>query len=377
VNELTEDQAYLILNALPNIGPVTVHRLLAEFGADPRTLLSAPVDQLQAVRGVGPVIAQSLRRWREAVDLDKELARLARVGARFVTAPSEGYPGLLRELHDPPLGLYCRGEDVGGARCVAIVGSRRATPYGLSVARTLAGDLARQGFWVVSGMARGIDTAAHEGALEAGGRTAAVLGCGLDIIYPPENLGLYRRIEVQGAVYSEFPFTRRADRQSFAMRNRVVAGMCMAVVVVETDVDGGSMITARFAGEQGRQLFAVPGRIDQPQSRGCHQLIRDGATLLTGIDDLLAEFSYLDGLAPGRGVLSPLPAPPKAAVELSGSAGQVWACFAGGERLAIDQIAARTLLPAAEIAGVLLLLEIQQLVSKRLDGLFEATLSHA
>src|SRR6185312_1117678 len=131
------------------------------------------------------------------------------------------------------------------------------------------------GFCVVSGLARGIDTAAHEGALSVGGKTAAVLGCGIDIIYPPENLALYRSIEAQGVILSEFPFGRRADRQSFPMRNRVVAGMCEA------------MITARFAGEMGRLLYAVPGRIDQPTSAGCHQLIRDGATLLTSVDDIL------------------------------------------------------------------------------------------
>jgi DNA processing protein len=138
----------------------------------------------------------------------------------------------------------------------------------------------------VSGLARGIDTAAHEGAMSAGGKTAAVLGCAVDIIYPPGNLDLYRRMQAEGAILSEFPLGRRADRQSFAMRNRIVAGMSEAVVVIESDVDGGAMITARFAGEQGRLIFAVPGRIDQSTSAGCHQLIRDGATLMTGVDDL-------------------------------------------------------------------------------------------
>ena len=206
---------------------------------------------------------------------------MAKAAATFITPRDVGYPRLLKEIHDPPIGLYRKGVYDFAQPCVAIVGSRRTTLYGQSVAKKLAADLARLGFCIVSGLARGIDTAAHEGALSVGGKTAAVLGCGIDIVYPPENLALYRRIEAEGAILSEFPFGRRADRQSFPMRNRVVAGIAEAVVVVETDVSGGSMITARFAGEQGRLIFAVPGRIDQNTSAGCHQLIRDGATLLT------------------------------------------------------------------------------------------------
>ena len=194
--------------------------------------------------------------------------------------------------------LHRKGGYLFEQPCIAVVGSRRTTLYGQSVAKKLGSDLARLGFCVVSGLARGIDTAAHEGALSVGGKTAAVLGCGIDIVYPPENLDLYRRIVETGAVLSEFPFGRKADKQTFPMRNRVVAGISEAVVVVESDVQGGAMITARFAGEQGRLIYAVPGRIDQPTSHGCHQLIRDGATLFTGIDDILNELNYLDGLRP-------------------------------------------------------------------------------
>ncbi len=377
MNDLTEAQAFLILNGLPGMGPVTLLRLLEGVAADPREILAATADRLREVRGVGPVMVETIQRWRENFDLAREEGRLSQQGACFDIGRSEAYPALLRELRDAPIGLYRKGLAVGKERAVAMVGSRKATPYGLAVAKELARGLAQQGFWVVSGMARGIDTAAHEGALDAGGKTAAVLGCGLDIVYPPDNVGLYRRIEAEGALYSEFPFTRRADRQTFAMRNRVVAGMCMAVIVVETDVDGGSMITARFAGEQGRQVFAVPGRVDQPQSRGCHQLIRDGATLLASLDDLLNEFSYLEGLAPGRGVLPPLPPAPRAAVALEGSAAKVWECFAGGGGMSLDELAARSLLPVADIAGALLILELQQLVSKRADGRYEASYSHA
>ncbi|MES1166931.1 MAG: DNA-processing protein DprA, partial [Pseudomonadota bacterium] len=283
-SEMTEQQAFLVLNALPNIGPITLNRLLEELGGDPREVFTAGVHRLSAVKGVGPVISATIAGWREHFDLAREEARMAQANVAFITTRDPAYPKLLKEIHDPPIGLYRRGGYEFAEPCIAIVGSRRTTLYGQSVAKRLGADLARLGFCVVSGLARGIDTAAHEGALEAGGKTAAVLGTGIDLIYPPENLGLYRRLEETGAILSEFPFGRRADKQSFAMRNRIVAGICEAVVVVESDVSGGAMITARFAGEQGRQLFAVPGRIDQNSSAGCHQPIRDGATLLTGVD---------------------------------------------------------------------------------------------
>ncbi len=368
--ELTERQALLILNALPNIGPITTNRLLADLGGDPRTIFTAGGRQLASVKGVGPAIRDTIVGWRQHFDLEREERRLAETGAVFVSSRDDGYPELLRQIHDPPIGLYRRGDYAFAHPGIAIVGSRRTTLYGQSTARKLGAELAERGFCVVSGLARGIDTAAHEGALAVGGRTAAVLGNGLDIIYPPENLELYRRIAEHGAVLSEFPFGRRADRQSFAMRNRIVSGLCEAVVVVESDVDGGAMITARFAGEHGRLIFAVPGRIDQPSSRGCHQLIRDGATLLTGVDDILAELNYLDGLRP-----SPVPAregEPALAPGLGEVERKVWDWFRGGEMLTIDALVELTGLPAHELGATLMLLELKRLVVKRADGSFEA-----
>jgi DNA processing protein len=205
-----------------------------------------------------------------------------------------------------------------------------------------------------------------------GGRTAAVLGCGIDIIYPPENLELYRRIEATGAVLSEFPFGRRADRQSFAMRNRIVAGMSQAVIVVETDVDGGAMITARFAGEQGRLIFAVPGRIDQNSSAGCHQLIRDGATLLTSVDDVLTELSYLDGLRPQPIGEKPADVAVGRPANLTADEAGVYECFRGGALCTPDALAALTGLPAAQLSATLMMLELKRLIAKRADGAFEA-----
>ncbi len=369
--QLTEQQALLVLNALPNIGPITTNRLLDTLGGDPRRIFSADARTLQAVRGVGPVIADFLLHWEEHFDLAREEDRLAKARAEFISARDPRYPTALREIHDPPIGLYQKGSYRWDRPGVAIVGSRRTTLYGQTVAKRFAGELARAGFCVISGLARGIDTAAHEGALEAGGATAAVLGTGIDLIYPPENLDLYRRVEAGGAIVSEFPFGRRADRQSFAMRNRIVAGLCAAVVVVESDVDGGSMITAKFAGEQGRPLFAVPGRIDQPTSAGCHQLIRDGATLCTSVDDILADLQSLPGLHPAaRAEVRGTAAKPQPT--LTEPEAKTHAAFAGGEILTLDTLIEKTGLPYADLAPALMMLELKKLVTKRLDGTYEA-----
>jgi DNA processing protein len=374
---LTERQAFLALNSLPDIGPVSIRRLLDSLGGDPRAIFTAGVRRLEEVRGVGPAASSSIANWRSHFDLAREEERMAAGGVTFVTMQDGIYPKPLRELHDRPVGLYRKGQYNFDRPAIAMVGTRRTTLYGQATAKKFAAELARLGFCVVSGLARGIDTAAHEGALSTGGKTVAVLGCGIDIVYPPENLDLYRRVVETGAVVSEFPFGRRADRQTFAMRNRIIAGMCVAVIVVESDVNGGSMITARFAGEQGRHVFAVPGRIDQATSHGCHQLIRDGATLLTSVDDILDELSYLEGLRPK-------PIPPKAGdaagaaaagadvAGLSGQEAAVMACFAGGAMPTLDALVAQTGRKPAELSATLMMLELKRCIAKRADGTFEA-----
>lgn len=369
---LTERQAFIVLNALPNIGPITLNRLLDELGGDPRAVFSAGKRRLEAVKGVGPVISETIEGWRGYFDLVREEERMVASGADFITARDPGYPKLLKEIHDPPIGLNRKGRFDFATPCVAIIGSRRTTLYGQGTAKKFGAELARLGFCVVSGLARGIDTAAHEGALSVGGKTAAVLGTGIDLIYPPENLTLYRQIEAEGAILSEFPFGRRADRQSFAMRNRIVAGMCEATIVIESDVDGGAMITARFAGEQGRLVFAVPGRIDQNTSAGCHQLIRDGATLMTSVDDLLNELSYLDGLRPSPIGEKPAEVAVGRPANLNAEEARVFDHFRGGAMFSPDALAAQTGLDAAQLSSTLMMLELKRLVAKRADGTFEA-----
>jgi len=365
--DLSPNDALIILNGLPHVGPVMLRHLMDEFADDPVAVVSGDRRRLLRVKGIGEKAAGVLVDWPKYFDLEKEKQKMATSGIRFVDQWNPDYPESLGELYDPPIGMYWKGEYANVDRpCVAIVGTRRATLYGRKVAKRFGSELARMGFCVVSGMARGTDTAAHEGALEAGGPTLAVFGCGMDIIYPPENLDLSREITAKGALLSEFPFGRRADRQTFPMRNRVVAGLCEAVIVVESAEAGGSMITARFAGEQGRQVMAVPGRIDQSSSAGCHQLIRDGATMITSVNDVLEELRYRSS-EQMEVALEP------AAPELDERETALMGLFAGGEAFSPDQIAGHLQWPYPEVSALLMGLEIKRLVSKRSDGGYEST----
>ncbi len=368
--KLSASDAMLVLNGLRQVGPVMSSRLMEAFDGDPVAVLSADRNRLLAVKGVGEKAASVLADWRRHFDLSRDKQHMERSGIGFIDRYDSRYPPQLTEIYDPPIGLYWKGDYVVDRPSVAIVGTRRASLYGRGVTKKFAAELARLGFCIVSGMARGTDTAAHEGALEVGGKTVAVFGCGMDIIYPPENLELFKAISRDGAVLSEFPFGRRADRQTFPMRNRVVSGMCEAVIVIESDQAGGSMITARFAGEQGRQVMAVPGRIDQAGSAGCHQLIRDGATMVTSVDDILEELRY-ERTVQTEADLTPAVGG-SAGVELDGPEQRILDLLSGGERLGVDQLAKLMDASAAELSALLMGLEIKRLVVKRADGCFEA-----
>ena len=367
---LSSEEARLVLNGLPHIGPILLRRLLDAFSGSATAVFSASEDALRRIQGIGPAAAATLINWPEHFDLEREKRLLAEGDVRFIRSDSPDYPSPLAQMYDPPIGLYWKGRYTIDRPCIAIVGTRMPTLYGLRTARTFATELTRLGFCIVSGLARGIDTAAHQGALEAGGPTIAVLGCGLDIIYPPENLELYRAITQSGAVLSEFPFGRRADRQSFPMRNRLVAGLSRAVLVIESGASGGSMITARFAGEQGRILLAVPGRIDQSSSDGCHQLIRDGAILVTSVNDLLAELGY-HASAPATATDAPSSAAPS--LEQSAEERAIIEVLRGGALLSAEALCQETKLPFATVSASLMALELKHIVAKRSDGRFEAT----
>jgi DNA processing protein len=362
----------MVLNALPEIGPIGLNRLLRDLGGDPRQVLDAGENRLRQVEGIRPETMAAVANWRAHFDPVAEEKELGRRGAEFIPVGDPAYPGVLRKIHDPPIGLYRLGRYAWDLPAIAIVGTRRATPYGRTVARQLAGEFVRAGFCIVSGLAQGIDTAAHEGALEAEGRTVAVLGTGLDLVYPPENRRLQQRIAETGAVVSELPMGRSASRQTFPMRNRIVSGLADAVIIVESAAAGGAMITAGLAGEQGKPLFAVPGRIDQPTSAGCHQLLRDGASLLSCAQDVLEELAYLGGRRP----LPIPPGPSRRARPPAGDLGEdearILACLAGGESLTVDGLAGETGWPAGRVSAGLLLLELKRRAARRLDGAYEA-----
>src|SRR5213595_1656340 len=286
-------ESLVALNMIEHVGPVRVRQLLEHFGDAP-AILRASKPQLLQVRGIGEETAEAIANWEKSVDLSNELKRIQEYGCHILTPTDADYPGLLRQIYDPPIVLYVKGRlTARDKNAVAMVGSRLTTHYGLETARKLAYQLAYVGVTVVSGGARGIDTAAHQGALSAKGRTVAVLGTGINIIFPPENVELFERIAAHGAVMTQFPFNRKADKQSFPIRNRIVAGMSLGTVVVEANFTSGALITAGMAIDNGRQLFAVPGRIDSPQSKGCHDLIKKGAKLCEGAEDIVSEFEYL------------------------------------------------------------------------------------
>src|SRR5688572_29792169 len=246
---------------IDHVGPVRLRQLLEVF-QEPTAILKASESQLMRVHGIGQDTARAIANWEHAVDLAAELKRIQDFGCRVITQQDEGYPELLRQIYDPPIVLYVKGQLTSKDKnAVAMVGSRQTTHYGVETARKLAYQLAYVGVTVVSGGARGIDTAAHQGAMSAKGRTVCVLGTGINVVFPPENQELFERVAENGAVITQFPFNRNGDRQSFAIRNRIVAGMTLGTVVVEANLTSGALITANFAIEYGRQVFAVPGRI--------------------------------------------------------------------------------------------------------------------
>jgi DNA processing protein len=303
------------------------------------------------------------------VDLAGELKRIQDFGCHVLISADENYPAALREIYDPPLVLYVKGElTAKDKNAVALVGSRQTTHYGIETARKLAYQLAYVGVTVASGGARGIDTAAHQGALSAKGRTIAVLGTGINLIFPTENAELFERIAANGAVITQFPFNRPADKQSFPIRNRIVAGMTLGTVVVEANLSSGALITANFATEYGRQIFAVPGRIDSPRSKGCHELIKKGAKLCEGAEDILSEFEYLFPT-------SNRPATPNEtgvlpALELSANEQKVFDVLKTDDEMTPDEIIRASGLPSSAVSVTLLSLEMKRVVRQLPGKLF-------
>lgn len=357
-------EALIALNMVDHVGPVRLRQLLDHLGDAP-TILRATESQLARINGVGEETAHAIAHWEQTVDLTSELQRIQDFGCHVLTTTDDAYPPLLRQIYDPPIVLYVRGALTARDRnAVAMVGSRRTTHYGQEIARKLAYQLAYVGVTVVSGGARGIDTAAHHGALAAQGRTVVVLGTGINLVFPPENAALYHRIAANGAVVTQFPFNRTADKQTFPIRNRIVAGMSLGTVVVEADLHSGALITANMAVDCGRQVFAVPGRIDSPQSKGCHDLIKKGAKLCEGAEDILSEFEYL--FPSTNRAASPSETGVLPAIALSENEEKVYAIL-GHEELNIDDVIRQSSLPTSAVSVALLSLEMKRLI-RQLPG---------
>jgi DNA processing protein len=352
-------EACIALNMIPQMGPVRLRRLMDAFGSAEKILL-ARTDQLAAIDGVPRALADNISRWQEFADPAAELKKAADLGAHVITAEDDEYPSALREIHDPPIVLYVRGRLTERDRnAVAVVGSRKATHYATESAKKLSFQMAYAGLTVASGLARGIDTAAHQGALAAKGRTIAVIGSGLGELYPPENAELADRIAASGAVVSEFPIDTKPDRQTFPIRNRIVTGLSFGVLVVEAGANSGALISANMAAEQGRTLYAVPGRIDAPSALGSNRLIQQGAKLVITVDDILDDLPLVFREKPDLPAAAP-------AVDLTPDQQKILEAI-GTEETSLDSVIATSGLTAAVVSSTLLALEIRRLV-KQLPG---------
>jgi DNA processing protein len=331
---------------VPGIGPARLAKLEASFGSL-EAAWSAPERRLTAV--LGPMTGQALASARRGMDLDATLERLQALGVAVVTPAMTAYPDLLRQVDAAPFVLYVRGSvEALHKPAVAVVGTRKPTQYGRDIGTELAGKIARGGLAVVSGLAMGVDAAAHRSALKAGGTTVAVLGCGIDVVYPLPNRELRAEIERKGAVVSELPLGTRPEPGNFPARNRIVSGLARSVVVVEAGVGSGALITARCAAEQGRDVICIPGRIDRPESAGCLQLIAQGAMVAVSVADVLEKVG-LRPPAAGEG-RRPIPADATEAALLA---------ELGVEPRHVDDLCRAVHLAAREVTRALSMMEIK------------------
>ncbi len=349
----------LALHLVPGLGPRLTAALLQRFGTA-RAALAASTAELRQVPHIGDKLAQDFHAAMRDVDVGKELTLIERHGVQTLILGTEAYPRSLATIYDPPHVLYVRGNlEARDAKAIAVVGSRHCTSYGRRTAERLAGGLAHAGYTVISGLARGIDGMAHRGALQSSGRTIAVLAGGLSKIYPPEHADLATEIEQTGALLSEAPMEVDPIAWMFPARNRIISGLSRGVVVVEASERSGALITAEHAAEQGRPVFAVPGPVDSPASAGTLRLLRTGAVLVRGVDDILEE---LEGVKSAGSPPAPKTPPP----ELTEVQKQVWDFLAEQPRH-LDEMAQQLHRGVPELASALLPMEMKKLV-RRLPG---------
>ncbi|MEP6887774.1 MAG: DNA-processing protein DprA [Nitrospirales bacterium] len=360
--------SWLLLRGVRGLGDATYFRLVQTFGS-PAAVLRASREELLTVGQVKSSLAQAICQGpddeaKRAVD--EELKSLEALGIAVIALSDPEYPSRLKTIHDPPPVLYVSGAlSPADQHAIAIVGSRKATAVGRVFTEQLSRELASLGFTIVSGLARGVDAAAHRGALAVKGRTVAVLGCGLDRTYPPEHQALRRQVESSGAVIAELPLGSSPHGYHFPRRNRLISGMCLGVVVTEAALESGSLITARLAAEQEREVFAVPGFVKADTSRGPNALIKQGAKLVEGVEDILPEL--LPQLESGfLAHLTSCMTPPAVRPEPDELEHRVYRCLTW-EAVHIDDLIEQSGLPAAEVSGLLLGLELKGLL-RQLPG---------
>jgi DNA processing protein len=355
---LNREEAWLVFNLLPNIGPVKVRKLLDQF-RQPESILAASVKDLVKVPGIGPELANTIINWQTFIDLALEKQHLSDHQITLLTQDQAEFPSQLLQVHDAPFLLYVWGKlQPSDQHAIGIVGSRQATRYGLDCTKRFAYQLAYAGFTVISGLARGIDTAAHEAALAAKGRTIAVIGSGIGKLYPPENMALAQKIISHGAVISEYPFLRVADKQTFPYRNRIVSGWSKGLLVVEAPLRSGSLITAQMALEQGRPVFSIPGGIDRPISAGCNQLIKQGATLVSDVQDIIDEVDCL--FHPTSELTLPAPSSDSSSLPPLTIDEQILWNNLKEEELHIDELIENSGLTSATVSSTLMRLEMKK-----------------
>jgi DNA processing protein len=362
-----EIRALLALHMTDGLGPQRIAALLEHFGSAERAVRAAQAELLQ-VPGIGPQLSASLASALHAIDPSAEIERIRAAGASLLALGHPGYPAALAAVHAAPRVLFVQGSiEPGDERAVALVGTRHPTPYGRKVAKALAEGLARAGATIVSGLARGIDGIAHRGALDAGGRTLAVLAGGLSRLYPPEHRTLAGEVVAAGALLTESAMEQEPIQGLFPARNRIISGLARVVVIVQAAARSGALITATHAAEQGRTVMAMPGAVDEEASGGCHALIRDGAVLCRGVEDVLEELDGVSARAQAeRAGAAPTPMRAGPPPGLDEAQLRVWDFLAGGAR-SVDEIAQGLALAVPALSGLLLMLEMKRVV-RRLPG---------
>ncbi len=355
-----------MLNMVEDIGSVRTRALLSEFGSFEK-VFKASADEITRVKEIGPIIGARVPQAIKEIDLKKEMDLIKKYGIRVITFLDKDYPENLKTIYDPPVVLYVKGNILPDDKlAVAIVGSRLASFYGIQTAEKLGFELASHGITIISGLARGIDSSSHKGALKAKGRTLAILGSGLANIYPEENIKLAEKISESGAVISEFPMETIPDRGNFPKRNRVISGLSLGVVCVEAAEKSGALITCDCALEQGREVFAVPGKVDSMTSKGTNKLIKQGAKLAQGVEDILEELNIETFHRSPNGIESRSANGKGQTLLLDKNENLVYTLLSSDPKY-IDDICLESGIGLNRIAGILLNLEIKKF-AKQLPG---------